>query len=71
LQQTVEMCYTVIEMVFSHYNSHEHNLQILLNRTLKFDERLKAAFLYETEEEKTLFHQMGQLDAAQYFYKKA
>ncbi len=23
LQQTIEMCYTAIEMVFSHYNTHE------------------------------------------------
>lgn len=59
LQQAVEMCYTAIEMVFSHYNPHEHNLQILRDRTLKFDARLKAAFLYDTEEEKALFDQLN------------
>lgn len=59
LQQAVEMGYTAIEMVFSHYNPHEHNLQILRDRTLKFDARLKAAFLYDTEEEKALFDQLN------------
>ncbi|NOQ75783.1 MAG: HEPN domain-containing protein [Crocinitomix sp.] len=59
LQQSVEMCYTAIEMVFSHYNPHEHNLQILRDRTLKFDARLKAAFFYDTEEEKALFDQLN------------
>jgi len=59
LQQTVEMCYTAIEMVFSHYNPHEHNLQILRDRTLKFDTRLKTAFNYETEQEKALFDQLN------------
>ncbi len=59
LQQAVEMCYTAIEMVFSHYNPHEHNLQILRDRTLKFDARLKTAFLYDTEEEKALFDQLN------------
>mgnify|MGYP003689957857 CR=1 FL=1 len=46
-------------MVFSHYNPHEHNLQILRDRTLKFDARLKVAFLYDTEEEKALFDQLN------------
>lgn len=59
LQQAVEMCYTAIEMVFSHYNPHEHNLQILRDRTLKFDTRLKAAFNYDTEQEKALFDQLN------------
>ncbi|NOQ75373.1 MAG: HEPN domain-containing protein [Crocinitomix sp.] len=59
LQQAVEMGYTAIEMVFSHYNPHEHNLQILRDRTLKFDARLKAAFLYDTEEDKALFDQLN------------
>ncbi len=59
LQQAVEMCYTAIEMVFSHYNPHEHNLQILRDRTLKFDARLKTAFLYDNEEEKALFDQLN------------
>ncbi len=59
LQQTVEMGYTAIEMMFSHYNPHEHNLQILRDRTLKFDSRLKAAFNYDTEQEKALFDQLN------------
>jgi hypothetical protein len=46
-------------MVFSHYNPHEHNLQILRDRTLKFDARLKTAFLYDTEEDKALFDQLN------------
>ena len=59
LQQSIEMCYTAIEMVFSHYNPHEHNLQILRDRTLKFDTRLKTAFSYDDDAEKALFDQLN------------
>ncbi len=59
LQQCVEMCYTAIEMVFSHYNPHQHNLQILRDRTIRFDKRLKTAFFYTTEKEKALFDQLN------------
>ena len=46
-------------MVFSHYNPHEHNLQILRDRTVKFDKRLRRFFFYETIKEKELFDQLN------------
>lgn len=55
LQQVVEMCYTAIEMVFAHYNPHEHNLQVLRSRVLQFDSRVKTVLPYETEEQQELF----------------
>ena len=55
LQQVVEMCYTAIEMVFTHYNPYEHNLESLRERTLPFDRRIKDVLPYETEEQKELF----------------
>ena len=55
LQQAVEMCYTAIEMVYSHYNPHEHNLEVLRNRVLEFDNRTKNAFPCETDQQKELF----------------
>ncbi len=55
LQQVVEMCYTAIEMVFTHYNPYEHYLKILRERILKFDQRIKEALPRETKEQKGLF----------------
>jgi predicted nucleotidyltransferase/HEPN domain-containing protein len=55
LQQTVEMCYTAIEMVFTHYNPYEHNLETLRERTIQFDSRIKEVLPYETEKQKELF----------------
>ena len=55
LQQTVEMCYTAIEMVFTHYNPYEHNLEILRERILQFDSRTKEVLPYETKEQIELF----------------
>lgn len=55
LQQVAEMCYTAIEMVFTHYNPYEHNLEVLRNRVLLFDSRIKNALPYETEEQQVLF----------------
>ncbi len=59
LQQSVEMCYTAIEMVFSHYNTHEHNLLALRDRNVKYHIRLKGVFHYEDEEKKKLFDQLN------------
>lgn len=59
LQQVVEMCYTTVEMVFTHYNPHEHNLEALRNRTLAFDPRVKEAFPCDTEEQKELFDHLN------------
>lgn len=58
LQQTVEMCYKTIEMVFIHYNPHEHKLVILRKRALSFDKRIQEALPYETEVQKALFDQL-------------
>ena len=55
LQQTVEMCYTTIEMVFTHYNPHEHNLEVLREGILQFDSRIKEVLPYHTKEEQELF----------------
>jgi len=59
LQQTIEMCYTAIEMVFSHYNPHEHNLYALRDRCVRFHKRLKCVFHYDNEEHKKLFDQLN------------
>ncbi|NOQ26927.1 MAG: HEPN domain-containing protein [Bacteroidales bacterium] len=55
LQQVVEMCYTAIEMVFTHYNPHEHNLKTLRERIISFDRRIKYVLPYETAEQQELF----------------
>lgn len=55
LQQVVEMCYTTVEMVFTHYNPYEHNLVELRERVLQFDSRIKNVLPYNTEEEEKLF----------------
>ncbi|MFT5824426.1 MAG: putative nucleotidyltransferase/HEPN domain-containing protein [Crocinitomix sp.] len=59
LQQTIEMCYTAIEMVFSHYNPHEHNLFALRDRCVRFHKRLKGVFHYDNEEHTKLFDQLN------------
>ena len=55
LQQVVEMCYTAIEMVFTHYNPHEHNLEVLREGIIQFDSRIKEVLPYNTKEEQELF----------------
>jgi HEPN domain-containing protein/predicted nucleotidyltransferase len=55
LQQVVEMCYTTIEMVFTHYNPYEHNLKELRERVLEFDNRIKNILPYETAQQQELF----------------
>ena len=55
LQQVVEMCFTTIEMVITHYNPYEHNLETLRERIIKFDSRIKEVLPYETEEQIELF----------------
>lgn len=59
LQQTIEMCYTAVEMVFSHYNPHEHNLYALRDRCVRFHKRLKGVFHYDNEEHTKLFDQLN------------
>jgi predicted nucleotidyltransferase len=55
LQQVAEMCYTAIEMVFTHYNPYEHNLEVLRNRVSQFDRRITSTLPYETEKQQELF----------------
>ena len=59
LQQCIEMCYNAIEMVFSHYTPHEHNLFALRDRNIKHHHRLKGVFFYEDEEKKKMFEQLN------------
>jgi len=59
LQQTVEICYTTIEIVFTQYKSHEHDLLILRKRVDKFDERLFDIFSMKTTEEKDMFEHLN------------
>ncbi|MFA6717335.1 MAG: HEPN domain-containing protein [Victivallales bacterium] len=58
LQQTIEICYKTIEMVFSHYIPYEHRLIILRERAAKFDNRIKEVLPYETREQQELFNQL-------------
>jgi HEPN domain-containing protein len=55
LQQVVEMCYTTIEMVFTHYNPYEHNLKELKKRVLVFDKKINNILPYETAKQRELF----------------
>lgn len=55
LQQAVEMCYTTIELVFNHYNPHEHDLVELRDRVLKFDRSIEDILPRNTQEEIDLF----------------
>ena len=59
LRQSIEMSYTAIEMVFSHYNPHEHNLYALRDRCVRFHKRLKGVFHYDNEEHTKLFDQLN------------
>ncbi len=59
LQQAVEMCYTAIEMVFTHYNPYEHQLTILRMNSGRFDRRVQEAFPLETKEQIELFHHLN------------
>jgi len=59
LQQTVEMCYTTIEMVFMHYNPHEHNLHDLRERISTIDSRIGDILPCDTEENTDLFDELN------------
>jgi uncharacterized protein len=58
-QQTAEMCYTAVEMVFCHYNPHEHHLGILRRRAAKFDDRMDEALPLDTPEHADLFSHLN------------
>ena len=55
LQQCVEHCYTAVEMVFSHYNPHEHNLSILRGGILVYDQGFGEILSCDTKEKEKLF----------------
>jgi predicted nucleotidyltransferase len=59
LQQAIEIGYTAIEMVFNHYNPHEHNLFALRDRNVLHHKRLIGVFHYEDEERTKLFDQLN------------
>jgi predicted nucleotidyltransferase/HEPN domain-containing protein len=59
LQQSVEMCYTTIEMVFTHYNPHEHNLHILRERVTAIDSRVNDILPCDTDEHTELFSELN------------
>ncbi len=61
LQQAVEHCYTVIEMVFSRNNPYEHRLSVLRMNAQRYVPEAASCFPQNTEEEKGLF---SHLDAA-------
>ncbi len=61
LQQSVENCYTAIEMVFSRNNPYEHRLAVLRMNAQRYAPETAACFPQNTEEEKDLF---SHLDAA-------
>jgi predicted nucleotidyltransferase len=58
LQQTAEMCYKAVEMVFTHYIPHEHYLGILSARAAKLDRRMNEALPRDTKEQSELFNQL-------------
>lgn len=59
LQQVVEMCYTTLEMVFDHYNPHEHNLKSLYYRIRSYDRRISDAFPLKSAEQIALFDHLN------------
>ena len=59
LQQCVEMCYTTLEMVYSHYNPHEHNLHILRKRVTQFTPQITIPFPLATTRQQDLFEQLN------------
>ncbi len=59
LQQSVEMCYTTIEMVFTHYNPHEHNLEDLRERIAHIDSRISEILPCDTKAHIQLFEELN------------
>jgi len=59
LQQSVEMCYTTIEMVFTHYNPHEHNLVTLRERVKAIDSRIEDILPCDTKAHEKLFDELN------------
>lgn len=59
LQQSVEMCYTTIDMVFTHYNPHEHNLYPLRERVVPFNSGIDEILPLDTEDHVQLFDELN------------
>ena len=58
LQQTAEMCYKTVLMVFTRYIPQEHYLCILRREAAKIDNRVTILFPRNSEEEKYLFQHL-------------
>ena len=54
-QQVAELCYTAVEMVFTHYQPHEHDLGLLQRRAGNLDGRILDALPCDTDEQWNLF----------------
>jgi len=59
LQQSVEMSYTTIEMVFMHYNPHEHNLHILREGIKGIDRRISEILPCDSDVHEKLFNELN------------
>jgi uncharacterized protein len=59
LQQVAEMCYTAVEIVFTHYHPREHDLDILRERAGELDSRILDALPCDTKEHCELFSQLN------------
>ncbi len=58
-QQTAELCYKAMEMVFTHYQPHEHDLGLLRHRAGKLDRRVLEALPCDTNEQRELFDHLS------------
>ena len=58
-QQVAELCYTAVEMVFTHYQPHEHHLEILRQRAGDLDGRILDALPRDTDAEWKLFDHLN------------
>ncbi len=58
-QQVAELCYTAVEMVFTHYQPHEHNLGILRQRAGNLDSRILDALPCDTDAQWKLFEHLN------------
>ena len=58
-QQCAELCYITVEMVFRHYRTREHKLDLLRRKMKRFDSRIDIPFPLGTKEEKALFEHLN------------
>ena len=58
-QQVAELSYKAVEMVFTHYQPHEHDLGLLRRRAGRLDRRTLDAFSCETDTQQELFDHLN------------